>query len=332
MLKSCKLGTVILLVVFCISFFMTGCKENYENNKVKLAYYGINAELPLITAFEDGYFKEEGLDVELVKIKPEDFVNDINNKIVDGGTCDYKILKSIEDGAKIKVGAGLQSRAIEILTKAGSEIDTIQGLKNKKIGIEDRGGGAMLAAKNLFDKYNIDLSKDITWIYLNSDKLKDSLKSGSVDGIVLWGDNEDNSEFKTLFKVSDMDMASMMGHTHHGNEYIYTDFAGISKEISDNDPEKAAAILRAWIKGANKVGENSDECIKKLIEDGYIKGSYEENSQEVKQYMWMPSVKVAEDNLKAYIKIQKSIGILSDSLNEDEFYKNSFAEVLPYWN
>lgn len=332
MLKSCKLGTVLLLIVFCISLFMTGCKENYENNKVKLAYYGINAELPLITAFEEGYFKEEGLDVELVKIKPEDFVNDINNKLVDGGTCDYKILKSIEDGAKIKVGAGLQSRAIEILTEAGSGIDTIQGLKNKKIGIEGRGGGAMLAAKNLLDRYNIDLSKDITWTYLNSDKLKDSLRLGSVDGIILWGDNENNSEFKTLFKVNDMDMSSMMGHSHHGNEYVYTHFASISKEISDNDPEKAAAILRAWIKGANKVGENSDECVKKLIEDGYIKGGYEENSQEIKQYMWMPSVKVAEDNLKSYIKIQKSIGILSDSLNEDEFYKNSFAEVLPYWS
>ncbi|WP_238915574.1 ABC transporter substrate-binding protein [Clostridium sp. YIM B02555] len=332
MLKSCKLGTVILLVVFYISLFITGCKENYENNKVKLAYYGINTELPLITAFEKGYFKEEGLDVELVKVKPEDFVNDINNKIVDGGTCDYKILKSIEDGAKIKVGAGLQSRAIEILTKAESGIDTIEGLKNKKIGIEDRGGGSMLAAKNLFDKYNIDFSKDITWTYLSKDKLKDSLKSGSVDGIILYGDKENNSEFKTLFKGDGMDMSSMIGHSHHGNEYIYIAFAGISKELSDNDPEKAAAILRAWIKGANKIEENSDECIKNSIDDGYINGSYEENSQEIKQYMWMPSVKVAEDNLKAYIKIQKSLGILSDGLNEDSFYKNSFAEVLPYWS
>ena len=80
------------------------------------------------------------------------------------------------------------------------------------------------------------------------------------------------------------------------------------------------------------MAENKEECLNKAIDKGYIEGSYEENYEIIRQYMWMPSVKYAKENLKSYVEIQKSIGLLSDSLGVDEFYKNSFADVLPYWD
>ena len=123
MLKGYKLSIFMLLVIIFGSFLMMGCKETYENdNKVRLAYYGESIELPLITAFEEGYFKEEGLEVELVKLNYEDFASGINNKSIDGGTCDYRIIKNIEEGTNIKIGAGLHSGSIEILAKNGSQI------------------------------------------------------------------------------------------------------------------------------------------------------------------------------------------------------------------
>lgn len=313
---------------------MIGCKKNYgDDQKVRLAYFGYNNELPLIAAFEEGYFEEEGLDVELVKINYEEFTKDINNKNIDGGTCDYRIFKSIEEGINIKIGAGLHSSSVEILTQNGSDIKTISDLKNKKIGIQKKGEGTMIAAKALFDKYDIDVLRDIEWIYFEGEQLKNSLRKGEVDGVILWQNNEKNNEFKTIYRKNELDSASAaLGHSHHGNEYYYISFAGISKEIADNYPEKAAGILRAWIQGANKVAENKEECLQKAIDNGYIKGNYVENYDGIETYMWMPSVKYAKDNVKAYIEMQKSIGLLSDSLDVDEFYKNSFADVLPYWD
>ena len=333
MLKGYKLSIFMLLVIIFGSFLMMGCKETYENdNKVRLAYYGESIELPLITAFEEGYFKEEGLEVELVKLNYEDFASGINNKSIDGGTCDYRIIKNIEEGTNIKIGAGLHSGSIEILAKNGSQIETINDLKNKKIGIQNKGEGTMIAAKTLFDKYNIDFLKDIKWVYLDGDQLTEALRKGAVDGIILWQNDKKNDEFKTIYKASDVNSASAFGHSHHGNEYFYISFAGVSKDIADTCPQKTAGILRAWIQGANKVAENKEESLQKAIDNGYIEGSYEENYEIIKQYMWMPSVKYAKDNLKSYVEIQKSIGLLSDSLDEDEFYKNSFADVLPYWD
>ncbi|EKQ53828.1 MULTISPECIES: ABC transporter substrate-binding protein [unclassified Clostridium] len=333
MKRICKLSIIIFFLIIFESLFVTGCKESYENNdKVRLAYFGDSTELPLITAFEEGYFKEECLNVELVKLDYKDFVNSINNKSIDGGTCDYRIIKNIEEGANIKIGAGLHSGSIEILSSSESGIETINDLKNKKLGVVGKGSGIMIAAKTVVSKYGIDLVKDTNLVYLDENQLYDALRKGTVDSIVLWQNDNENNEFKTIYKSSDIDSASAFGHSHHGSEYFYISFAGISKEITDTCPQKTAGILRAWIKGTNRVEENKEECLQKAVNDGYIVGNYDENYKIIKQYMWMPSVKYAKDNLKSYIKIQRTIGVLPDNLNEDEFYKNSFADVLPYWN
>lgn len=333
-LKGCKLSIFMLLVIIFAIFSLNGCKETYENNqKVKLAYFGNSYELPLITAFEEGYFEKEGLDVELVKLNYDDFSSSINNKTIDGGTCDYRILKSIEDGTEIKLGAGLHSGSIEVLVKNGSEIAKINDLKNKKIGIQNQGEGTMILAKSLFNKYSINSLNDITWINIEGNQLKNSLRDGSVDAVILWQSDEVvDDEFTTLYKATDVNSVVKSGHSHHGDEFYYISFAGVSKELADTCPQKTAGILRAWIAGANKVAEDKEWCLNKAIDDKYIQGSFEENYQEIKQYMWMPSVKYAKDNLKSYIGIQKSVGILQDSLNEDEFYNDSFADVLPYWD
>jgi len=333
-MKSYKIRSLMILLIIFGSCFLTGCKETYENNdKVRLAYFGHITELPLITAYEEGYFADEGLDVELVKLNYEDFASSLNNKSIDGGTCDYRILKSIEEGTNIKIGAGLHSGSIELLVGANSNIKKVDEFKNKKIGIENKGEGTMIATETLFSKYNINSLKDIEWVYLEENQLKESLKKGEIDGIVLWqNENEDNGDFKTIYKAASANSSSNSGHKSHGNDFVYISFAGISKEISDTCPEKAGGILRAWIQGANKVTEEKEECLLKAIEDKYIDGTFEGNNKIINQYMWMPSVKSAKENIKSYIDIQKSIGVLSNSVNEDEFYKNSFADVLPYWD
>lgn len=134
-----KFRVMMVLIILFGSFILTGCKETFENNdKVKIAYVGDSTELPLITAFEEGYFKDEGLDVELVKVDSQEIASSLNNKNFDGITCDYRVFKYIEDGSNIKIGAGLYSGSINVLVGKESNIEKIDDLKNKKIGIQKR--------------------------------------------------------------------------------------------------------------------------------------------------------------------------------------------------
>jgi NitT/TauT family transport system substrate-binding protein len=51
--------------------FLAGCKKEENStaatNKVRVGYVGITCEAPIFTAVEKGFFKEDGLDIELVK-------------------------------------------------------------------------------------------------------------------------------------------------------------------------------------------------------------------------------------------------------------------------
>src|SRR3954470_13149202 len=51
-------------------FTRAGCKPGPagpETNKVRVGYIGLTCEAPIFTAVEKGYFKDEGLEVELVR-------------------------------------------------------------------------------------------------------------------------------------------------------------------------------------------------------------------------------------------------------------------------
>src|SRR5438067_13268619 len=63
-----KLITVIALSVL----LMAGCWKNpasstANSNKVRVGYIGLTCEAPIFAAYEKGFFKEEGLEPELVK-------------------------------------------------------------------------------------------------------------------------------------------------------------------------------------------------------------------------------------------------------------------------
>ena len=66
-MKSAKL---IPLLLFAVALPLSGCRKNPaagSTNKVRVGYIGITCEAPIYSAVEKGFFKEEGLDVELVK-------------------------------------------------------------------------------------------------------------------------------------------------------------------------------------------------------------------------------------------------------------------------
>jgi NitT/TauT family transport system substrate-binding protein len=55
----------LTVVLFGCGLLAAGCKRG--SGKVKVCYLGLTCENPIFAAYEFGYFKEEGLDVELVK-------------------------------------------------------------------------------------------------------------------------------------------------------------------------------------------------------------------------------------------------------------------------
>src|SRR6187431_3000048 len=120
--------------------FLTGCQKKESaatitnSNKIRVGYIGLTCEAPIFTAVEKGFFKEEGLDVSLVKCEWANYKDvlalggyDVTHHLV------MYFLKPIEQGLDVKFTGGIHRGCLRVQAAAKGNIHTIQDLKGKII-------------------------------------------------------------------------------------------------------------------------------------------------------------------------------------------------------
>ncbi|MGE0735471.1 MAG: ABC transporter substrate-binding protein [Alphaproteobacteria bacterium] len=139
---------------------------------------------PIYVALERGYFKEQGLTVEL--IAPAD-PND-PPRLVAAGKGDLAV--SYQPALHIQVGEGVPLKRIGTLVATplnslvvlrDGPIKTIADLKGKKIGFS-LGGIEEAVLKQMLAKHGVSM-KDVTMVNVNF-SLSPSLMSGQVDAVI----------------------------------------------------------------------------------------------------------------------------------------------------
>jgi hypothetical protein len=110
-----KLTSLILTALTMI--LLWGCSREQSNIVVRMAYQGEVEEAPVIIAYEKGFFKKEGVDVELVRQDFEGIKAAIENGGIHGATFDYRAFEAVDSGSNIKLVAGLHSGCTQIIVK-----------------------------------------------------------------------------------------------------------------------------------------------------------------------------------------------------------------------
>src|SRR6187401_1348822 len=108
--------------------------------KVRVGYIGLTCEAPIFSAVEKGFFKEEGLDVSLVKCDWKNYkdVLAMGNYDVTHHLVMY-FLKPIEQGLDVKFTAGIHRGCLRVQASNKSNIYKIEDLRGKRIGVPGMG-------------------------------------------------------------------------------------------------------------------------------------------------------------------------------------------------
>ncbi|BBI31634.1 ABC transporter substrate-binding protein [Cohnella abietis] len=293
--------------------------------KVTFAYAGGTCEAPIYTAIEKGFFKEEGLDVELVQMDFETLKSGISSGKVDGSVGNFAWFKPIEQGLDVKVTGGLHAGCIQLVALKSSGITSVKDLKGKKIGVDVIGGGPQITLSITLKQNGIE-STDIDWRAYPSQQLTTAAEKGEIDAFIVW----DPAAQQALDTGNYIRLLSN-GHDEPFKSG-YCCYSVISGQVTKKDPEKAAAITRALLRAAEWVGNNAEETGKIETDKKYVSADAETNSKLLASYHWKPGVIAAKQSAEFFIKEQKTQGILDSSTDEKELLDRLFFEAIPDFN
>lgn len=285
---------------------------------------------PIYIAYEKGFFAEEGFDVSLISADFETRKIGLNNGTIPIVNGDFQFFPSIEEGIKVKVADGLHNGCIKFVVRPDSEISTPEDLKGKKIGVDEIGGTPHQVASVWLEKAGISAlpgDGEVTFLPFSDGNLElEALKNGDIDVAALWDPfgsvAEKEGRGKIIFDLS-------TDPTFAGK---YCCFLYVSNKVLEENPEEAAALLRAYRKAQDWIAKNPEEAVDIIGSKGYSSIEDKDLALElIKSYEYPTEEDRAAkkqnvfEDVKYFATELHNIGYLKGE--PDAFSKDIYAEI-----
>lgn len=274
------MGLCLIGMITFICF--TGKKEENDLRKIRVAEVTHSPfYTPFYVAIENGYFKEEGLDIELVltpgadKVSAAVLSNDVeigfagpeaSIYVYDGGEEDYIISF-----------AGLTKRDGQfILAREATDNFKLEDLYNKEILVGRKGGMPSLNFLNALKKSNIDPKK----ININY-----SVEFAALSGSFIGGIGDYVNLFEpTATKLTKDNLGYVVASIGlMSGEVPYTAF-NARKSFINNNEDVIRKFTKALNKGIKYTLENNETEIAKVILKQFPDSSLNDLSVIIKRY------------------------------------------------
>src|SRR5437764_707065 len=314
-------------LVVMASLLLAGCSRKNSNsaaesNKVRVGYIGITCEAPIFTAVEKGFFKEEGLDVSLVKCEWANYKDilalggfDITHHLV------MYFLKPIEQGLDVKFTGGIHRGCLRVQAAKNGSVNSITDLRGKRIGVPGMGTPPFIFANRVLGAHGIDASKEITWRVFPAGELRIALDKGEVGAVA------DSEPIGTLLMADGKvrNIADQAKDAPYSEEYCCAVLAN-GKFLAKN-PKAAAAATRALLKAAKWVETNPAAAARLSVEKKYLASNPELNTVAISHLRYVPSVSGAEAAVKSAAVDMKRAVMLAASTDVEDLAKRAFAHL-----
>jgi NitT/TauT family transport system substrate-binding protein len=205
-----------------------------------------------------GFFKEEGLEPELIRMNANVSITALSTGDIDYTMIFGSVVRAAVRGLPMKVVASFLDSSTHTLI-ARSEYKTVKDLRGKTLAVSSFGATSDVAARMMFQKSGLDPEKDLKIIALGSDRARFSaLKEGIVDVAVI-SPPADVEGKKMGFNV-----------VARAYELFSLPFVGLgasTKKIKER-PDEIKRVIKALIKANRYITANRDGTIQILAEWG----------------------------------------------------------------
>lgn len=321
------------LLAAALTLSLTACGGSSSNSDasaaadsgsthLRLIYSPSLCAAPMYIAIENGYFEDEGLDIEQVTVDAVHVSEAIGADQVDVGMgLIGKLLQPLENGLPIKFTTGIHTGCIKLLVPGDSDIKSVADLKGKKIGVPGLADAATVVSKRSLSAAGIgvtDQNMEVEFSVYSRNDLAQALQNGAVDAIAL-GDPQAAVAQDQYGLTALIDTAT---DPTYKDEYCCDAF--VTSKLAEENPEAAAAFTRAVQKGAQWVEEHPEETAKIIVDKKYTAGDADLLAAILETYNYKPSVQGGYDALKLSAEQLTEIGILKEGTDATKFADNAY--------
>lgn len=251
---SCALGKLTLLAVLWLS----GCGQSSSKPPVLIAINPWPGYELLHLAKTQGYFSDEGLNVELKEVSS---LADSQRAYV-GGQVDG-FTSTIVEAVQAHLALNGRTRIVMVpdysnggdVIVAASGISTVADLKGRKVGCEVSSLGLMVIQRAL---QGVGLSVDDVQL-VNVEQLKglDELQAGTIDAMVTYPPYSvamlATGDYQTIFTTREIP-----------GEII--DVVSVSQAVLDHNPQLVSGLMRVWHRAYQYTREHPDAAYRIMAE------------------------------------------------------------------
>jgi NitT/TauT family transport system substrate-binding protein len=248
-MKMRVVACVALALSFAVPFFP---RLSFSADRIKLALPAKSmGYLPLFVAVHRGFFKDEGIDIEMPMMLPQ-----LAHSALFSGEIDYH---GVADSALRLAAKGAPIRAVffgatrpNYFLMAKPQIKSVAELRGKYIGMARFGDTVELATRLALTREGLDPQRDAVPIMIGFPSTRvAALTAGSIDAtIAVPPDNVllRQKGFRELLFLGD------------AIEFPSNGFATSERQLSDRR-ELSKRVLRALYRGLSFAGERSEETM-----------------------------------------------------------------------
>ena len=288
-----------LFIAVALSLGLSSTAQSIDKVRIGVSNYNLS-NLTVGVAQTKDFFKQEGIDAEIIRMNPNVATMALVSGDVDYSTLVGSVIGANLKGAKLKMIACSQDRTpLALVGKA--ELKSVKELKGKTIGVGSYGSTPEIIARMVVKHYGIDPESEIKMLALGSDAARlSALREGVVDAIMVAPPVDFEAKkmgFNILSRAGDI------------LRFPYNGLAASIKKLQDR-PDEVKRVIRAIVKANGFIRRNRDGAIQVLVNWTKTKPEFAEAAYDSTVNAFSQDGTIPEDGLRIVIDtFRKSMNI-----------------------
>ena len=250
-------ATFLFLLVFCLTLARAefGVAQGLEKVRIGMPSLSLSFIAPQV-AYARGFFREEGIDAEIIRIATNVGLVAVTTKEIGYTTAVGAGLRGAVKGLPLKVVTYFNGRPLHVLV-AKPELKTLADLRRKIIGFAGYGDSTEFMLRAILRQAGMELEKDVQAFQVSgSGQRLQALLSGKMDAAIVpppFNFEAESKGFIRLMAAADVFETSVSGLALH-------------VDTLRDKPAQVKKMLRALLKAQNFIRNNKAESVRVIAD------------------------------------------------------------------